>query len=179
MGRKKINNEIELFYNNYKGFPIDKNNICINCPNRLFHSGENVKFGLGNVSSGILFLLPTFNNISEIINILGKEYNEIIGLSLLENVYITARVKCITNREYNTYNSAINHCSAFLRYETTKFIFKNIIYFYINTIDYIDNFNYHQIQLILNPNSRRKYYNFRTLLANAINLFYYDSFKVL
>ena len=68
--RKKINKDIELFHNNYTSIPIDKNNICINCPNRIFHTGEHVKFGFGNPSSGNLFILPTFNNIKEIINIL-------------------------------------------------------------------------------------------------------------
>ena len=72
--RKKINKDIELFHNNYTSIPIDKNNICINCPNRIFHTGEHVKFGFGNPSSGNLFILPTFNNIKKVINILSKEY---------------------------------------------------------------------------------------------------------
>ena len=70
--RKKINKDIELFHNNYTSIPIDKNNICINCPNRIFHTGEHVKFGFGNPSSGNLFILPTFNNIKEIIHREGK-----------------------------------------------------------------------------------------------------------
>ena len=121
--RKKINKYIELFHNNYTSIPIDKNNICINCPNRIFHTGEHVKFGFGNPSSGNLFILPTFNNIKEIINILSKEYTEITGLNIFENVYITAKVKCTIDKNYNTYLQSMPYCKYFLKYETEKFIF--------------------------------------------------------
>ena len=113
--RKKINKDIELFHNNYTSIPIDKNNICINCPNRIFHTGEHVKFGFGNPSSGNLFILPTFNNIKEIINILSKEYTEITGLNIFENVYITAKVKCTIDKDY----------IANLPYHQIKIIFNN------------------------------------------------------
>ena len=86
--RKKINKDIELFHNNYTSIPIDKNNICINCPNRIFHTGEHVKFGFGNPSSGNLFILPTFNNIKEIINTIVIYQTFLLKNFNLSNIYI-------------------------------------------------------------------------------------------
>ena len=169
--RKKINKDIELFHNNYTSIPIDKNNICINCPNRIFHTGEHVKFGFGNPSSGNLFILPTFNNIKEIINILSKEYTEITGLDIFENIYITAKVKCTIDKNYNTYLQSMPYCKYFLKYETEKFIFRNILCLYINNNDYIANLPYHQIKIIFNNNQKGRYNNFKVLFANAISSF--------
>ena len=65
---------------------------------------------------------------------LAKEYTEITGLDIFENIYITAKVKCITDKNYNTYLQSIPYCRYFLKYETEKFIFRNILYLYTNLI---------------------------------------------
>lgn len=160
-----------LFYKNYNSYRVNNNNICINCPSRIFHLDEIINFGIGNINSGKLFILPTFNNINKIINVLSKEYTEITGLDLLENVYITALVKCIPDKDYNTYKQSIQYCNKFLKHEINRVKFRSIIYLYTDIRYYIDDCIYPQIQIILNYNNTRQYNNFRTLFANAINSF--------
>ncbi|WP_268591947.1 hypothetical protein, partial [Escherichia coli] len=63
------------------------------------------------------------------------------------------------------------YCKYFLKYETEKFIFRNILCLYINNNDYIANLPYHQIKIIFNNNQKGRYNNFKVLFANAINSF--------
>ena len=137
--------------------------ICSKCPFKLYTKNDTVSFGIGNIYSNFIFILPSYDinakiGYNTILSILQEQYKEITNEELFEKVYVTRIVKCYENTAYSIIDDSIKHCNIFLQYELSKLKAKNVVFFG-NTYDYIVSLNNPTINTILHYKTSHKVYS--------------------
>ena len=143
---KRKDREEGLYYEHIiTGIKISISKVCDKCPYKIYSTPEEtVAFGIGNIYSNFIFILPTYNHRAKIngetsLTLLNKTYNEITGKNMFEEVYTTRLVKCSKNTDHSLYQSSIGPCSNFLIYEINKLDGKHVVFFGSAYDDYINN----------------------------------------
>lgn len=160
---------------------INKTRMCENCPLHVFaNDGQVIMFGAGNIFATTIMVLPPYDIKAKVdyitmIDLLENAYQEITGLDIYEENYITRSVKCFSKTNYDLNTIAINECANKLYYEIVRIHPKKVIVFDkncdIDTIKYNTNCNVFQV---ISPGVM--YYNntelkekFMKQFKNAIN----------
>lgn len=112
------------------------NNICENCPLRLFNDkGYNIK-GIGNIHYRKMIVLPYIDynaykhqnmNMSSLIDIMNNVVLLFTGDKIETSFYITSFIKCKESNRFKIDNSIISKCSNYLFDEIIKHDIKYIM----------------------------------------------------
>lgn len=97
-------------------------NSCSNCPCKIYNNGNKIVFGIGNINTDTIFILPNYNLTKDnnILDIISNYYTDITGRNIIEDCYITRCIKCDSNIDYDVQSLSLHYCIHILLYEINR-----------------------------------------------------------